>query len=78
MQINLTGDTEKSIERRLAVGQFNSPEEVIRAAVDQLDQYEASVADIRESLEDEQAGRVQSIQDVDREMREKHGFKQPS
>ena len=78
MQINLTGDTEKSIERRLAAGQFNSPEEVIRAAVDQLDQYEASVADIRESLEDEQAGRVQSIQDVDREMREKHGFKQPS
>ena len=78
MQINLTGDTEKSIERRLAAGQFNSPEEVIRAAVDQLDQYEASVADIQESLEDEQAGRVQSIQDVAREMREKHGFKQPS
>ena len=78
MQINLTGDTEKSIERRLAAGQFNSPEEVIRAAVEQLDQYEASIAEIRESLEDEQAGRVQSIHDVDRDMREQHGFKQPS
>lgn len=78
MQINLTGDTEESIKRRLAAGQFDSPEEVIRAAVEQLDQYEASVAGIRESLEDEQAGRVQSIHDVDRDMREKHGFKQSS
>ena len=78
MQVNLSGSTEKSIERRMAAGQFDSPEDVIRAAIDQLDEYDTCVADIRESLEDEQAGRLHSLHDVDREMRQKHGFKRPS
>jgi Arc/MetJ-type ribon-helix-helix transcriptional regulator len=78
MQVNLSGSTEKSIERRLAAGQFDSPEEVIRAAIGQLDEYDETVADLRESLGDETAGRLHSIPDVDREMRQKHGFKRPS
>lgn len=78
MQVNLWGDTEKSIERRMATGQFDSPEDVIRAAVVQLDEFDACVADVRESLEDEQTGRLHSLHDVDREMRQKHGFKRPS
>lgn len=64
----------RSIQRHLDRGEFSSPEEVVQAALNQLDDYEETVAEIKTSIEDEQAGRVQPLREVDGELREKHGF----
>ena len=58
MQIILSEDTQNSIQRHLASGHFASAEDVVRAAIAHLDEYEETVADIHASFEDEQAGRL--------------------
>ena len=50
MQLKLSRETEESIQRHLATGQFASPEDVVRAAVAQLDEYAEAVHDLRASF----------------------------
>ncbi len=65
---------EAAIQRHLASGRFDSPESVVVAALRHLDDYAQSLADLEESLEDEAAGRVRTIDEVAAEISAKHGF----
>jgi Arc/MetJ-type ribon-helix-helix transcriptional regulator len=74
MKLELSEDVQQSIQRHVESGGYSSPEDVVRAAIDQLDEYEDTVSDIRQSFDDERAGRIHSLKDVDAELRKKHGF----
>jgi Arc/MetJ-type ribon-helix-helix transcriptional regulator len=74
MELKVSEDLQRSIQRHLDRGAFSSPEEVMQAALAQLDVYEDTVEDIKASFDDEQAGRVRSLNDVDASLREKFGF----
>ena len=78
MELKVSEDLKRSIQRHLDRGDFSSPEEVLQAAVDQLDEYQETVADLQASFEDEQAGRVRSLRDVDASLRNKFGFTRDS
>ncbi len=79
MQINVSEKDQELVEKLLASGKFKSSQEVVSKGLQSLtmleEEYNATVADVQESLEDVKAGRVHSITDVDRTLREKHGFK---
>ncbi|MDA0921952.1 MAG: hypothetical protein O2945_23040 [Planctomycetota bacterium] len=68
---------QRSIQRHLDRGGYSTPEEVVQAALAQLDDYGETVEDIKASFGDEQAGRVHSLNDVDASLREKYGFNRP-
>lgn len=69
---------EEAIQRHLASGKYDSAESVVVAALKQLDDYSQSLADLEESLRDEVAGRVRSLDEVAAEIREQHGFRDPA
>ncbi len=75
MAINLPPDLEQSVRRHLSSGQFQSAEDVLRAALNQF--YEMDLASLRQSSEDEQAGRLVSLQAATATIRQKHGFDEP-
>ena len=75
MAINLPPDLEKSVRRHLSSGQYQSAEEVLRAALDQFD--EMDLASLRQSADDEQAGRLVSLESAAAAIRQKHGFDKP-
>jgi hypothetical protein len=47
---------------------------VLLKALDALKEYEEAVADIQEGVEDELAGRLQPLRQVDAEIRQELGF----
>lgn len=69
---------EESIQRHLASGKYDSPESVVVAALKQLDDYAQTLAELEESLADEEAGRVRPLSEIAAEIREKHGFGEPT
>ena len=75
MAINLPPDLEKSVRRHLSSGQYQSAEEVLRAALDQFD--EMDLASLRQSADDEQAGRLVSLESAAAAIRQKHRFDKP-
>ena len=75
MAINLPPDIERSVRRHLSSGQFQTAEDVLRAALNQFD--EMDLATLRESMEDEKAGRLVSLQSAAASIRQKHGFDKP-
>jgi len=74
MKLNVSPEIERSIQRHLDRGEYSSPEEVLLAALEQLNDYSETVADIDQSFLDEKAGRVHSLRDADATLRKKHGF----
>ena len=75
MAINLPPDIERSVRRHLSSGQFQTAEDVLRAALNQFD--EMDLATLRESMEDEKTGRLVSLQTAAASIRQKHGFDKP-
>ena len=74
MELNVSAELQRSIQKYLDRGEYNSPEEVLQAALDQLDDFTETVGDIQQSFDDEQAGRVHSLREVDASLRGKYGF----
>jgi hypothetical protein len=58
----------------MATGIYASEEQLLTLALNKLDDYEQAVADIKEGLEDELAGRMRSLEDADRSLRQELGF----
>jgi Arc/MetJ-type ribon-helix-helix transcriptional regulator len=77
MELKVSQNLQRSIQRHLDRGDFSTPEEVMQAALAQLDDYDETIEDIQASFGDEQAGRVRSLNDVDASLREKYGFNRP-
>lgn len=78
MNISISEDIQRSIQRHVQSGRFSTPEDVVRAAVKQLDDFEEAVAHIQEGIDDEAASRVHSLRDVDIEMRAKYDIPRTS
>lgn len=72
MAINLPPDLEQSVRRHISSGQFHSAEDVLRAALHQFD--EMDLAGLKKSSEDEDRGRIVSLQTAAASIRRKHNF----
>lgn len=75
MAINLPPDLEQSVQRHLSSGQYQSAEDVLRAALHQFD--EMDLVSLRQSADDENAGRLVSLESAADAIRRKHGFEKP-
>lgn len=62
------------IQSQIAIGIYNSPTEVIASALDALDERNEDLASIERGIEDERAGRVTPLQDVDTQLRAEFGL----
>jgi len=88
MTFEVPADVEKLIEQHMALGGYNSREEVLRDALDALSQfshdatdldreYEETVAAVREGLADVEAGRMRPLQDLIDEKRRRQMRENP-
>ena len=71
-----------AINNHLAPGKYATPEEVVLVALEHLAdenaEHDACVADMRESIADEDAGRLTSLSAVAEDICRKHGFSDPA
>ena len=78
MDLQENARIQEAIAHHLATGKYASPEDVVLTALQRLNEdeaeYLATVADLRESLADEEAGRVKPLSEVAADIRRKHGF----
>jgi Arc/MetJ-type ribon-helix-helix transcriptional regulator len=78
MNVEVSPETKQKLDQRLATGRYASPDELLQFAPDALarqeqgDEHAQFVADLKESLEDERAGRTHSLQEIDVEFRAKY------
>ncbi len=72
MAIALTPELERLVEEKLSSGKYESQEDVLRAALQALDEHEEIVAGIQEGYDDLQAGRFKTLEEADAEFRSKH------
>ena len=62
------------IDQQLATGKYSDEEDVLLHALHALQDYNESVADIQEGMNDEAAGRLRPLDEVDSDIRQKLGF----
>ncbi|MEX2172484.1 MAG: type II toxin-antitoxin system ParD family antitoxin [Pirellulales bacterium] len=74
MTITITPEMSRQIEAKLASGTYESREEVLRAALEALDEQEETCAAIAEGYEDALAGRTRSWAEADAEFRRLKGI----
>jgi hypothetical protein len=58
----------------MATGRYGSQEDLLIEALHALDDYEQAVADIQQGIDDETAGRMRPLAEVDVDLRQKLGF----
>jgi len=56
MPYQLSADIERLVEDRIATGEYSSADEVLRAALEALQQSDADMAKIQEAIAEWQAG----------------------
>ncbi len=78
MNPSLPADLTSSIQALLATGRYASEEDVLRHALRSLQQREDDLAAIREGLADMEAGRTRTVEEFDREFRQRHGINRPA
>lgn len=69
-------DLKELVNQQLATGQYGSEDDVLRDALKALKWRSAETAAIAEGIEDMEAGRYRSLDEVDAELRRKHDFPQ--
>ena len=74
MSLEVSDAIHQMISQRMATGIYSSEEQLLMIALNKLDDYEQSVADIKEGLEDDRAGRLRSVGEADRDLRQELGF----
>lgn len=74
MRYDFPTEIKTMIEDRLATGKYASEDEVLQRALHRLTEYDETVSDIQEAMDDEAAGRLRPLRDVDDEIRRKLGF----
>jgi Arc/MetJ-type ribon-helix-helix transcriptional regulator len=82
MEVPQNDRIQDAIAHHLATGKYTSAEDVVLAGLQRLDEDEAehlaTVADLQESLADEQAGRLKPLSAVAADVRREHGFSDPT
>ena len=74
MRYDFPSEIQTMIADRMATGKYASEKEVLRRALRTLAEYDETVTDIQEGMDDEAAGRLRPLNDVDDEIRRKLGF----
>ena len=72
MAIALTPELERLVQEKLTSGKYESQEDVLRAALQALDEQEEIVSGIQEGYDDLQAGRYKTLEEADAQFRSKH------
>lgn len=63
MLYQLPPDIDQRVQSQIALGIYNTPAEVLKEALDALDQRNEDLASIQRGLNDEQAGRLTPLDD---------------
>jgi predicted transcriptional regulator len=74
MTYQLPPDIDQRVQSQIALGIYQTPAEVLNDALDALVQRNADLEAIRGGIEDEKAGRMRPLADVDRDMRQRYGL----
>ena len=69
-------DIDQRVKSQLATGQYRTEDDVLREALDALRRQDEELQAIREGIADMEAGRYRPLDEVDAEIRDKHGFPQ--
>ena len=81
MDLQQNPKIQDAINAHLATGKYSSAEEVLLVALEHLAaedaEYESCLADMQESIADEEAGRVKPAETVLADIRNKYGFSDP-
>ncbi len=74
MSYEISENIQQIISQRMATGIYTSEEQLLLIALNKMDDFEQTVADVKEGLEDERAGRMRSLEEVDHDLRQELGF----
>ena len=74
MVLDVSNAVDKMLKRHMASGRYSSQNDLLLRALDKLAEYDETVADIQSGIEDETAGRVTALREVDEAMRRKYGI----
>jgi Arc/MetJ-type ribon-helix-helix transcriptional regulator len=77
MSYQVPPDVERLVSEQMRQGSYASEDDVLRDALDALAERNADLAAIRAGIEDMEAGRVQSVSEVDAQIRRNLGFAPP-
>ena len=77
MSYRVPPDVEHLVSEQMRQGSYASEDDVLRDALDALAERNADLAAIRAGIEDMEAGRVQSVAEVDAQIRRNLGFAPP-
>ena len=74
MPYQLPSDLDNRVQSQIALGIYQTPADVLNNALDALEHRNADLEAIRAGIEDEKAGRMRPLADVDRDMRQRLGL----
>jgi Arc/MetJ-type ribon-helix-helix transcriptional regulator len=74
MSYEFPNDIQQMIDLQMATGRYVSQDQLLFEALRTLSDYDQAVADIQEGMEDERAGRLRPIAEVDADIRRELGF----
>ncbi len=70
----LPPDVREEIKQRMASGQYDTEDDVLRDAMRALRMQDEEMAAIQAGIDDMEAGRLRSFKEVDAEIRDDFGF----
>lgn len=78
MSYQLPPDIDQRVQSQIALGIYHTPADVLNDALDALEQRRiADLESIRAGIEDEKAGRMRPLAEVDRDLRNEFGLRRP-
>jgi len=74
MPYQLPPEIDQRVQSQIALGIYQTPDQVLNDALDALERRNEDIASIQRGIEDEKAGRLISLEDFDKEMRHRYGL----
>jgi antitoxin ParD1/3/4 len=74
MSYALSAEVERRINEQMELGHYNSPDDLLLDALEALAERRDDIEAIEAGIADMEAGRLRPIEEVDAEIRAKHGF----
>ena len=75
MTLQISADVENLVRIQMATGNYKTEDELLRDALQALAERSDDLIAIQDGIDDMLAGRVQPLEEVDAEIRQKFGFK---